>query len=329
MEFSEEIISFVEFFIPCAVLAVLAISHILTKNLFKWLIFLFIVTEIAVVSCRPQDYNSDTSNYASYVEGISDAVGADVLAVSKFEPLHLLLAVMAGDFRAWIVLEGLAAICLTGFLITQLRRPETISIILGCSQPLYSSSIRYAVGLLAVTSAMLLFPRRYVQFVATSLVGFFTHASLTVAGVAQQRRLWLTFICLLAFFFMVWNSQDLLERSGGNQEFNGRAKGLRSFACIILVIAYLRVQIFFYREKLFVSDVLTAFMIFFSTLFFFPILNRWLIILMAIIATDCDRRFPSTSASRRVGSAFSVVIYTMLEGASSFDSLNRIMLMNN
>jgi hypothetical protein len=312
MQFSPEAILTIEFLVPCLLVLVFASGHVLKKRIVKTLIFSLATSELILVSFRPDDYNSDTLNYVNYIDALTNASGMEFLLLTKFEPMHLLLAAIARDFRLWVALEDAVAIGLLVILIRQTKRIETLAVVLGCSLPLWSSSLRFSVGLLAVAATLAVYRRRRGRLLLTTIVGSITHASLAVAGVFQRRKWTITFCVLLAFVAVAFVYSSILERAGVSEDTEFRPAGFRSFASLIGLMLYLRAYVPAYRRRYFSSDTLSTLGIFVLSTLFFPVINRWLILLMIIVAVDADALLDAAKVPRRVGAVAALLLFGAL-----------------
>jgi hypothetical protein len=310
MQLAPETVVAVEFAVPALIAAVLAIGHTLKKRIIKSMIFALAVTHIVLVSFRPDGYNSDTWNYSGYLEALTDAQGMEFLLLTKFEPLHLALAAVAQDFRLWLVLEGLVAIGLLAAIIRRAQRLETIAIVVGLSLPLMSSSVRFAISLMAAAYVLLVFRQSRAKFVALTAAGGFTHISLFITGVLEKRKWWLTWGLLTAFFFVAYVISSILERAGVGDE--AKPTGMRTFACLLCLLMYLRWVLPEYRRVGFTSDILSGFAIFLMSFLFFPVVNRWIILLLLIVAVEADAPLDRAHIPRRLGRLVALLIYGAL-----------------
>lgn len=190
-----------EYVTPLLLIACFSFGFALKRPFLKALLFGAAIVQLAVLSFRPEDYNSDTWNYSKYLALLSDTSGMDLFFVSKFDPFHLALASLAGDFRICLVLEGFVCLLLVFGILRLLTRLESVAIILGSALPLFSSSLRFSVVLLAVAYAAAAYRRAGGRLAVLSAVGLSTHVSLTIAGLFQRKYLWTIGLLLIAFFF--------------------------------------------------------------------------------------------------------------------------------
>jgi hypothetical protein len=301
-----------EFVMPCGILFVLAFGYLVEKNLAKALLGIFVTLQVCCVALRPPEYNSDTWNYFGYIDMLSNASGSELLAATKFEPLHLAFAIVAQNFRAWLFLESMCAIALTWILIRRTARVETLAVVFGCAIPLMSSSLRFAQGLLLI-SCLLASPRGGGPSVARiTIAGGISHVSLAVAGLFRYRKWQLTCLVLASFFVVAMLVSSVLERAGVSEEGTAGPAGLRSFVCLLATIFYLRSYLGKYRRTLFASDFLSASAVFLLSFFFFPVINRWLILMLIMISVSADHSLQEVHVPRPRGHLFAAAIYCAL-----------------
>jgi hypothetical protein len=309
MQLPEDLILATEYAIPLAICIVLAAGYIVKKRLVRVTVFVLSAAQIILVSLRPAEYNSDTRAYSGYLHVLADAKGTELLFLTKFEPLHLLLAVVAENLRVWLLLEALIGMWLVWELIRRTERPETLAVVLGTTLPLMSSSVRFAISLLAISWVLLVFHGNRSKFIALSAIGGMTHVSMAVSGLIERRRWVLTWLLLGAFFAVAYAVSSILLRAGVSE--NARPTGTRTFVCLLSLLIYLRAVLPSYRPR-FRSDVLSALGIFALSALFFPLVNRWLVLLLIVVAVQSDEGLDRARVPRRIGSLFAFFLYCML-----------------
>ncbi|MCC7071723.1 MAG: hypothetical protein IT383_10385 [Deltaproteobacteria bacterium] len=301
-----------EFAVPALLLLVFALGDALGTGLAKTLMLWLAAVQIAAVVFRPEDYNTDTWAYYNYVELLSEAEGNEVLLLTKFEPLHLVLVLLTRDFRWWLVVENLLGVGLLWTLCRRTERLETIAVVVGLALPLFSSSVRFANGLLAVACALAVFRDARGRTLLTTVVGGATHVSLLLVGV-MQRRSWVPIACvLLGFVALALVNEDLRGRAGAGDDAEFAGAGTRSFAGCLLLIGYLRAVAPAYRGKLLRSDLLAACGVYALSMLFFPVLNRWLILLMLVMVVDAEPLLAGATVRRSTGALAAVGLYALL-----------------
>ena len=311
IHFSFVTIVVIEFLLPCSIALVLGCAYQFKQTVIKPLLFILAVSHMVLISFRPEDYNSDTLNYSNYIDALAETSGLEFLFLTKFEPAHLLFAALTRDFHLWLLLEDLAAICLLWILFRRLHRLETVAVILGSILPLWSSSIRFAVSLLTVSAVLAVNPRTS-RFLLVSAAGGLTHVSMAVAGVFRYRKWYLNCGMLAAFFAAALMLTSVLERAGINDTIAFKPHGFRSFVVLVGLMLYMRALLPGYRNKTFLSDALSAIGIFVLSTLFFPFINRWLIMLMVIVAVDSDGPLHRARIPRRTESLAALVLYGAL-----------------
>jgi hypothetical protein len=301
-----------EFAVPMLLFFLFGVGHLLKKRIVKATALTLALIQMVVVAMRPADYNSDTWNYSAYIDSLSQTSGMEFLLLTKLEPLHLLLAATARDFHLWLLLDTLVASILLFIIVRKAERIETIAVVFGTSLPLMSSSVRFAVSLMSVACVLLVFRRACARFVAASIAGGLTHVSNLIAGVVQKRRWILTWGLLAAFFGLAFAVASVLQRAGVSEEGSAKPAGMRSLACLLGFIFYLRAFLPQYRRTQFRSDLLSALGIFALSFFLFPVLNRWLILLLVIVAVDADAALDSARVPRAIGRFAALGVYAAL-----------------
>jgi hypothetical protein len=282
-----------EFLAPVAIAAAFLVAVALPRSAAKAAVIFFVVVQLFALAARPSDYNSDTSNYFGYLDLIANTEGLELLLLTKFEPLHLLMAVGTGDFRDWLRVEGLACAALALGLVVKSRRLETIAVVLGSALPLYSSSLRFCLGVLLVALLALHLREGRARLIGLSLAGAGSHVSLAVAGIFSRSRIWVVLLVLVAFGVFAAFDPALLERAGASEDNEVRATGVRALIpFIILLLLCWRRHIG--GEIPLAAYAGSALLVLLATITFFPLLNRWLTVLLILFATDLDRLWPRT-----------------------------------
>ena len=312
MELSSASVLAFEFGVPCMLMLVLALSDAFGTRLTKRLILVVAAVQLIAVVFRPADYNTDTSAYDSYIDLLAGSSGNELLLLTKFEPLHLLLAVLTQDFRWWLIAENVVGLVLLWTLCRRTARLETLAVVLGCALPLFSSSVRFGNGLLAVACVLAIHQTERGRMIVTTFVGGLTHVSLLMVGILQRRQWLPTALILLGFVAFALVDEDVRGRAGGGDEDEFKGAGLRSFLGCVMLMLYLRARLPDYRHKLFTSDLLSALGVFLLSMLFFPVVNRWLILLMIVMAVDADAPLAKANLPRGKGGIAALALYAAL-----------------
>jgi hypothetical protein len=288
---------------------------IVGRRLPRVVVVVAVVFQVVMNGFRPDDYNSDTRNYASYLDLLSNTQGLELLFATKFEPLHLGLAVLAGDFRTWAILEGIVSAILVGFLCFKVKRLETLAIILGAAIPLQSSSIRFSVGILSVAMALLLLEKIRWRPLFLSMAGGATHVSLLVAGLMARRNLLKVVALLGAFSVVAAFSAEILVRSGADEDHPGGGTGLRPLLTLLVFFTYL-VSLRAYKPAQLLLDTAAAIAISLIAAFYFPVLNRWLVLFLVICALSYEPRLVARTRSGLYEGSVASLLFGILSAPS-------------
>ena len=273
---------------PLALVISLIFSFLFQRKVIWIIIGSISVAQVIILAYRPEDYNSDTFNYSRYIELISDADGLNIFAVSKFEPVHLGLVSIAGDFRVWLILEAILCAGLIVGLIRRLQRLESIAIILGSAVPLFSSSMRFSVGLLAVAYAMVILPQVRGRSILISTIGLITHVSLIISGFLQRGKLWQILISLIFVLIYLGSDISIVERAGGGEDSSAGGTGLRAFLTLLIFLTIVYFRRAGYDPPSFRRDLMVALLFLLSTIFIYPVFNRFIVLLLIIKSIQFD-----------------------------------------
>ena len=301
-----------EFIAPVFIAGSLLLGLIFKRNIVRWMLICSALFQIIILSFRPEDYNSDTWNYSKYIDLLSSSDGRDLFLATKFEPLHLLLALITRDFDTWLLAEGVVCILLVIGLVRKIERLETIAVIFGCALPLFSSSLRFATGLLVISYVAVAYRRPTGKFLVMSISGLFSHVSLAIAGFLRVGNLWLIILILMAFLFYAKTDIEILERAGATENAAG-GTGIRPFLVLVLMITIVYRTDIRYTKRLLAMDFLSAAAMFLMTFYFFPVMNRWIILLLILKAIHFDvfsEGYTRASRVQEVGT--SVFLYALL-----------------
>ncbi len=301
-------------YIPPVFLLILFVFSFLFNRRVVWVLCAFFsVTQVMILALRPDDYNSDTFNYSKYLVYISDAKGLDVFLVSKFEPFHLVLAIIANNFTIWLILE---AIFCSFFLIQILRRLhslESMAVVLGSALPLFSSSMRFSIGLLAVAYTMLMIPRLRGRSIVISIIGFVTHISLAAFIFIQRSKIWLILVLMTGLVLYAGSDIAFVERAGGGEDVSAGGSGLRAFLTLFLFLVFLYIRRVGYDGKSLINDVVISLALLFSANFIYPVFNRFIVLFLVIKAIDYDStEVLSSNWSRFLRSLRASLLYIIL-----------------
>jgi hypothetical protein len=311
MNMSNDLIIFTEYLVPALIAGFLAVSFAFKRVLSRVFIASAAMLQVAVVTFRPDDYNSDTFNYSRYLQSIADSDGFDVFTASKFEPFHLGLAYLAQDFGGWLLLEGIMCCVLIVGLLRRLESMESTALILGAALPLFSSSTRFSLGVLAIAFAMAYLPRNKLGFVGVSLVGLFTHVSLAVTALLQRKSLLLIVFLVVGFYFYSATDLAVMERAGASEDVVAGGTGLRVFIPLMLLLAVICPMKEGFNPAL-LKDIVIATVLFAVTFFLYPVFNRFIIVFLIVKAIETDGLRMRKPNGRLKESVAAVVLYGLL-----------------
>ena len=278
----------VEYIVPAVLVGCFALLMIFRRSTVWALIYVASISQILILSFRVQDYNSDTYNYSRYIDLLSESDGLEILFASKFEPLHLVMAFIASDFESWLLIEGVVCAILVAFLIRRLKRLETVAVVLGAALPLFSSSMRFAVGLFAVACTITLLHKIRARFITVSMVGLASHVSLLMTGLLLRRSVWP--VVLLVVGFVAYSSTDIsiVERAGGGDDNTAGGTGLRPLVALFIMLLIYKFRRDGYSSASFGMDAVIALVIFSTAVLFYPVFNRFIVILLVARAIQLD-----------------------------------------
>jgi len=194
---------------------------------------------IAVGAFRPFDYNSDTSNYFSYVYYLKFVTGDEIFFLTKLEPVHAALIFITRDFRLWVIAE--AAIEIFGLYLSYRVRPNAHSFILLCAfvLTLSTSSLRFCASLIYFFYFISKEEVTIVRAVRVTAILSLFHISMLLSGaMALQKRiapLAVAVLCLAIFF----ESSVFLGARLDVVDYLNASTGRKTFAVAVSAVLYL------------------------------------------------------------------------------------------
>jgi hypothetical protein len=300
----------------------MVLCAVVRTNTGRLLLAMPVVLQTVVLCFRPEDYNTDTQNYVGYLAILKDAGWLESLLLTKFEPMHRLLAWVSAGFRSWLVAECVVWTCLAIGILRRARRLETVAIVLGCALPLYSSALRYSLGIIVLAYVGLRARESRKRWLSMSLAGGATHVSLAVGGLMATRRIWWVLLAILFMYLAASLDPDILERAGAAEGAETRASGLRSLLPLLLYIAYLWAVCWRRKPALVVQQITVAAALFAATNLWFPILNRWIIAALVVLGVESDRELSESRGGRLGEVAMAMLLYLMLTAPFLFTLWN-------
>jgi hypothetical protein len=302
----------VEFLAPVLVVLCLLLCTVMQRESARLLLVMPVLFQAVALCFRPEDYNTDTQNYVGYLAVLKDAGWLESVLLTKFEPVHLFLAWISAGFRSWLFVEGIVWMCLAIGILKRARRLEPIAIILGCALPLYSSALRYSLGIMMLAYIGLRANESRTRWLSMSLAGGAAHVSLMVGGLLATRRIWWVLLAIAVMYLAASLDPDILERAGAAEGAESRASGLRSLLPLVAYIAYLWAACWRQRPGLVLGQLTVAASLFVATNLWFPILNRWIIAALVVLAVQSDRELSESDVSPLGEVAMATLLYSML-----------------
>lgn len=262
-------------------------------------------------SLRPDSYNSDTRNYASYVASLSIEKGSNLYFLTKLEPLHILLIDLTRDLSAWLIVEACLALVLVWVLYFRVKRSEPLLLVYAFFATLYTSSMRFSIALIALAALLTWRKRSPLYLAAMSLIAGCVHAVMLVAGPFASRLKWIPLAFPGAFFAFVLFSPETRNRVASDLA-DVKTVGLKSFATFLIVAAYCWYKNPEYRNDRGLWDAIGYTAIFLVTALFFPFLNRIIIIGILLVMMELDLYFDRLRKDGPIDRIFTFVVFAMV-----------------
>lgn len=238
---------------------------------------------------RPENYNSDTLNYASYAIILSLEKGAGIYLVTKLEPLHILLIALTRDFHLWLIAEGVVAMTLLWFLYFRTSYPGVFIVVCAFFATLYTSSMRFAIALLVIAAILTWKNRSLAFYAAASLLAGCAHAVMVVVGPFATRIKWMPMAFTIAFSTLALLSTDIRGRVGSDLS-DVKSIGLKSFVTFLVICGFSWYKSSNRNTRQFMWDVFGFTSVFLITALLYPGLNRIIIIGGIVILFDIERK---------------------------------------
>lgn len=262
-------------------------------------------------SLRPDSYNTDTRNYASYVASLSIERGANIYFLTKLEPLHIFLIDLTRDFKTWLIVESCIALALIWILYFRVKRTESLLLVYAFFATLYTSSMRFAIALIVLAALLTWKKRSPLRLAAMSLIAGCIHAVMLVAGPFASRLKWMPLAFPGAFFAFVLLSPETRNRVASDLS-DVKTVGLKSFATFLAVAAYCWYKNPDYRKDRGIWDAVGFTAIFLITALFFPFLNRIIIIGVLFVMMELDRYYNSLRKDNVIDRIFTLTVFAMI-----------------
>lgn len=266
---------------------------------------------IVVGSLRPDYYNSDTRNYASYVASLSIEKGANLYFLTKLEPFHIFLIDITRDLTVWLIVEGCISLVLVWFLYFRIKRPEPLLLVYAFFATLYTSSMRFAIALIVLAALLTWKKRSPLYLAAMSLIAGCVHGVMLVVGPFASRLKWVPLAFPGAFFAFVLLSQETRSRVASDLS-DVKTIGLKSFATFLAVSAYCWYKSPDYRRDRGLWDIVGFTAIFIITALFFPFLNRIIIVGSIMVIMELERYYDRLRSDGYLDRVFGFVLFSLI-----------------
>lgn len=285
---NSDIIFYLEMRLVIFELIVIALWVVFARIPVKGLVLLSVSVLIIIGSFRPDNYNSDTMNYASYVASLSVERGADLYIITKLEPFHIFLIALTRDFSTWLIMEGAISLILLYVFYYRVKRPEPFLLVCAFFTTLFTSSMRFAIALI-VFAVLLTWRNRSTLYLAVmSAVAGCVHGVMLVTGPFASRLKWMPLAFPGVIFVLAMLSAETRNRIASDLS-DVKSVGLKSFATFLTISAYCWYKSSAYRAERALWDIFGFTAIFLVTALFFPGLNRIIIIGAILVVMELDR----------------------------------------
>lgn len=260
---------------------------------------------------RPESYNSDTNNYASYISLLTFSSQGNVYFLTKLEPFHVFLIELIRDFRAWLIIEGVVALVLVWILYTRTKTTEFFLVVCAFFSTLYTGSLRFAIALLLLSVLMTRQSRSTAYMLILSLVSACFHAVMIASGAFASRVKWFPLIFSGFFFVVAMYSFSIRSRVGADLE-DVKSFGIKSFATFLVICVFVWLRRGRKDLKQTLWDVIGFSTIFFLTALFFPSLNRVIVIGAIVVLFDIEQATCAAKKPVAFDRALSFCMFAMI-----------------
>jgi hypothetical protein len=193
---------------------------------------------LAAGAFRPYTYNSDTSNYYSYVYFLRFITGSEIFFITKLEPVHSGLILILRDFRLWLIAES--ALQAYGLVLCYKVKPNLHSFILLCAYvlTLSTSSLRFCCALIYFFYFISKQDVSPIRAIRVTIILTLFHISMLLSGaLSLQRRIApiaVTLLCAAIFF-----QNSLLFGWKVDVDYSEASRGLKTLTVAIVPLLYL------------------------------------------------------------------------------------------
>ena len=293
------------------IFATFASRAFLPTSAIKSILIIEVLVYSIIVAARPFDYNSDTKNYFGYRQLFIDLEYSELILATKFEPLHLALINLSPNFQWWLILESAIYFSLFIVVCQTVKRLETIAIILGCSLPLLSSSVRFAVAVMCVAAALQRLRGVRWKLGMLTIIGGASHVIMLATGLFERRKLIIIIFVAIVLFFIVPNSESLVERSGLADDNTG-FHGLRTAGTLLLFSAYLTHLFPKYKKDYLWIDIVSTLILLVVASAYLPTVNRLMIVLLIVMTESLETLSPRSQKLSKHQCLFSTLFFASL-----------------
>lgn len=280
-----ETLLYFEISIQLAIILSISLWVIFFRVPIKLIVLALSITLFIVGAFRLENYNSDTLNYASYFHFLSLTSGSAAYSLSKIEPIHIFLLLFSSNFTQWLFLEGVCASLLTFFLYRKVARTDVFITIMAFAITLYTSSFRFSFAILLLCALLTHKSRNYAYLLLVSILSAAAHISMLFGGILAKRRFYVPILLVMLFFMVALFDSDIRQRSGVDLQ-DVKTMGLKSLTGALLILSYAAYSKGKTISRRFFADFVNIIMIFLTTAFVFPILNRLIIIFSLVIIME-------------------------------------------
>lgn len=283
-----DIIFYLEMRLIIFELIVIALWVVFSRIPVKGLLLISVSALIIIGSLRPDNYNSDTINYASYVTSLSVEKRSAIYFITKLEPFHIFLIDLTRDFSKWLIVEGAIALIVLFLFYRRVNRSEPFILVCAFFTTLFTSSMRFSIALIVFAVLLTWRSRSSLYLAAMSAIAGCFHGVMLVTGPFASRLKWIPLVFPGAIFILAMLSTETRNRIASDLS-DVKSIGLKSFAAFLMVSAYSWYKSKEYRAERAAWDFFGFTAIFLVTALFFPGLNRIIIIGAILIAMELDR----------------------------------------
>jgi hypothetical protein len=308
----------IELTFSVVIAGVFCLSFLLSRRLVMTVLWSIVISYLSVLPLRPVEYNSDTERYWSYFLVARQTDDLVQLVLSKLEPVHLVTSLIAPTFELWLLLESFLYASLLFALSRRIKSPEGLAILIGVTLPLMSSSFRFAVGLLLCCTVFAYMRGRKHRWLPISIGGGMGHAVLIVAPLVVRRSAVALIAIVLVFFIAIQLIPELGARATLEEEEPPGVAGIRTFLAIVIVMAYHKLAtqnadraalgLEFSRLRSLLFGVCLMLLVNLQLY----LLNRWLVLLLALLAIELFQRDELIRVSKAGRAIFSGLLFMFL-----------------